>query len=101
MAMAGPLAWVAMDNWVRGVPAVTVALAAHRLASILWLAMAATAVMVRRAALAQPVPVARVARVVQVVVLRVAQHNSEQLAVTVVPVVPVVHQRLVAQVPVA
>ena len=101
VAMAGPQARVAMDNWVRGVPAVTVAMAAYRQASIPWLAMAAAVVMVLMAALAQPVPVARVARVVPVVVPRVAQHNSEQLAVTVVPVVPVVYQRLVAQVPVA
>jgi hypothetical protein len=65
-----------MDYWARVVPAVAVAMAAHRLASILWLAMAATAVMVRRAALAQLVPVARVVPVVPVVVPRVAHHHN-------------------------
>jgi hypothetical protein len=73
VAMAGPLARVAMDYWARGVPAVAVALAAHRLASILWLAMAAAVVMVLRAALQ---PVARVVPVVPVVVPRVAHHHN-------------------------
>ena len=73
VAMAGPLARVAWDFWAMVVPALMVALAAHRPASTLWLAMAATAVMVRRAAL---VPVARVVPVVPVAVPRVAHHHN-------------------------
>ena len=72
VAMVGPLARVAWDFWAMVVPALMVALAAHRPASTLWLAMAATAVMVRRAAL---VPVARVVPVVPVAVPRVAHHQ--------------------------
>lgn len=104
VAMAGLLAQVAMVNWALAALAVTVALEAHRPTSFPRLAMAATAAMVNPAALAllaQPVPVARVVTAVPVVVPRAVQHNSEQLVVPVVPVVTVVSQRLLAQVPVA
>ena len=102
VATAGLLARVAMDNWARVVPAVTVAMAAHRPAPIPWLAMAAAVVQVNPAALSQPVPVARVVQAVPGGGPRVAhQQQSEHLVVPVVPVVSVVWPLLMVRVPVA
>jgi hypothetical protein len=99
LVVKAPLLWVLME--ALAVMAVMAVMAVQRTASIPWLAMAETVVRGLWAALVQTVSLARAVKVVPVVMPRVAQHNSEQLAVTVVPVVPVVYQRLMAQVPVA